>query len=86
MTLRGYAEAIAQWFGQEAQLTFLPIEQWAQQQDSKNAACTWDHIKHSPNCSMEKSRRLLRFEPRYTSLQAVKESVEWLINNGKLSL
>ena len=45
---------------------------------------THDHIAHSPNCSIAKARRLLNYEPSYTSLQAVQESVGWLVENGKL--
>ena len=43
---------------------------------------TWDHIAHSPNCSIAKARSLLGYEPRYSSLQAVRESVDWLIAQG----
>jgi nucleoside-diphosphate-sugar epimerase len=32
---------------------------------------TLDHIAHSPNCSIEKTRRLLGYSPRYTSLEAI---------------
>ena len=42
----------------------------------------WDHISHSPNCSIQKARNLLGYEPRYTSIQAVRESVDWLIQKG----
>jgi nucleoside-diphosphate-sugar epimerase len=42
---------------------------------------TWDHIAHSPNCSIAKARRLLGYHPRYSSLQAVRESVDWLIEH-----
>jgi len=30
LTLRGYAEAVAAWFGREANLKFLPWEEWKQ--------------------------------------------------------
>jgi nucleoside-diphosphate-sugar epimerase len=53
---------------------------------AEDAAATWDHIAHSPCCSIEKARRLLGYEPRYDSLQAVCESLQWLIANGRLSL
>ena len=84
LTLRGYAERMASWFGQEANLRFLPWEEWRRHVSEKDAAVTWDHIAHSPNCSIEKARKLLGYEPRYSSLQAVQESVEWLIKNGAI--
>jgi nucleoside-diphosphate-sugar epimerase len=84
LTLRGYAEAMAKWFGAEANLSYLPWEQWKETVSEAEAAATWDHIAHSPNCSIKKARRLLDYQPRYTSLQAVQEAVTWLIDNQDL--
>jgi nucleoside-diphosphate-sugar epimerase len=84
LTLRGYAEAVADWFGQRANLHFLPWEEWCKTVSPLEAASTWDHIAHSPNCSMVKAQRLLDYQPRYSSLQGVFESIEWLIQNGKI--
>jgi nucleoside-diphosphate-sugar epimerase len=78
ITLRGYAERVARWFGREPSLSFLPWDQWKSTVPEADAAATWDHIAHSPNASIEKARRLLGYEPRYGSLDAVFESLEWL--------
>ena len=86
LTLRGYAEAMAAWFAREPKLQFLPYDRWAETQAPDEARTTWEHIARSPNCSMEKAKRLLGFTPRYTSLQAVQEAVEWLIANGRIKL
>ena len=75
LTLRGFAERMSAWFGHTASLTFLPWEQWKETVDEKDARFTWDHIAHSPNCSIAKARRLLGYAPRYTSLEAVQEAV-----------
>lgn len=82
LTLRGYAEQVAEWFGQTAQLEFLSWEAWQQGATERDAAVTWDHIAHSPNCSIAKARMRLGFEPRYRSLEAVRESLDWLIRQG----
>lgn len=84
LTLRGYAEAMASWFGQPPRLRFLPYEEWRQTVSEKDAAVTWDHIAHSPNCSIQKARERLGYAPRYSSLEAVKESVSWMQQNGVL--
>jgi nucleoside-diphosphate-sugar epimerase len=81
LTLRGYAEAVAGWFGQPARLRFLPWEVWRTTVSAEEAAATWDHIAHSPNCSIAKAQRLLDYHPRYSSLQAIHESVLWLIEH-----
>ncbi|HET9912214.1 MAG TPA: NAD(P)-dependent oxidoreductase [Anaerolineales bacterium] len=82
LTLRGYAERVAEWFGQPANLKFLPWEEWRKTVADEHATQTWDHIAHSPNASIAKAQRLLDYHPRYSSLQAVHESLQWLIQQG----
>ena len=65
---------------------FLAWEQWQKNVSREDALATWDHIAHSPNCSIEKAQRLLNYQPRYSSLQAVQESVVWLIENKELQV
>jgi nucleoside-diphosphate-sugar epimerase len=86
ITLRGYAEAVAAWFGQRAQLRFLPWPEWRATVTDAEAKATWDHIAHSPNCSIAKAERLLEYRPRYSSLEAIYESVQWLIEDGQVAL
>jgi nucleoside-diphosphate-sugar epimerase len=81
VTLRGYAEAMSSWFGQKANLKFLPWKEWKDTVSKSDAEATWDHIAHSPNCSIEKAKRLLGYEPRYSSLQAVQEAIGYMIKN-----
>jgi nucleoside-diphosphate-sugar epimerase len=75
LTLRGYAERVAAWSGQTAKLSFLPFDEWKATVSERDARVTFDHIAHSPNCSIEKARRLLGYAPHYTSLEAVHEAV-----------
>jgi nucleoside-diphosphate-sugar epimerase len=69
-------------FGRPAQIQYLPWEDWKKGVSAKEASATWDHIAHSPNCSIAKARALLGYSPRYTSLEALRESVDWLIEQG----
>ncbi|MDB5561857.1 MAG: NAD-dependent epimerase/dehydratase, partial [Hyphomicrobiales bacterium] len=82
VTLRGFAEAMYVWFGREPRLEFKPYAEWKTDMDEHEARATWEHIAHSPNCSIAKAEKLLGYVPRYTSLQAVQESVTRLIENG----
>ena len=75
MTLRGYAEAMAAHFGQPPRLSFLPWDEWRKTVTAAQARATWDHIAHSPNCSIAKARERLNYAPRYSSLEAVIEAV-----------
>jgi nucleoside-diphosphate-sugar epimerase len=86
LSLRGYAEAMAAWFGQAARLHFVPWEEFRGTVSPEEAQATWDHIAHSPNCSIAKAQRLLDYRPRYTSLQAVYEAVNWLIQHKVIEL
>ncbi|MHB9033326.1 MAG: NAD-dependent epimerase/dehydratase family protein [Anaerolineae bacterium] len=86
LSLRGYAEAAYGWFGHEPKLSFMPYEAWKETVSSDDASATYDHIAHSPNCSIAKAQRLLGYKPRYTSLEAVKESVDWLVAHGQVTV
>jgi nucleoside-diphosphate-sugar epimerase len=82
LTLRGYAESMFAFFEQSARLTFFPYDEWGKMVDEKDARTTWDHIMHSPSCSIAKACDLLGYAPRYSSLRAVQESVMWLRETG----
>ena len=82
ISLRGYAEAMAAWFGREPNLAFLPWPEWAARHSEQEAQATHDHIAHSPSCSIAKAEAMLGYQPRYTSLEAVKEAVAALIARG----
>jgi nucleoside-diphosphate-sugar epimerase len=82
ITLRGYAEAVSWRCGREARLRYLPFEEWRAGVPEEDAAQTLEHIARSPNCSIAKAQRLIDYQPRYSSLQAVFEAVSWLIAHG----
>ena len=82
LSLAGYAESVARWFGRDARIRFLPWEEWRATVSEKDANITWDHIARSPNCSIRKAQRLLDYQPRYRSLDAVCESLAWLFSTG----
>ena len=88
VTLKGYAAEVARWFHQEADLQFLPWEEWKQacKLSASDIEMTWSHLAHCQCCSIEKGRRLLGYQPRYTSFQAVREAVDWLMAEGVLQV
>ncbi|MGO9963311.1 MAG: NAD-dependent epimerase/dehydratase family protein [Acidimicrobiales bacterium] len=85
ITLRGYAEAVAEFYGQPSRLSLLAWDPWRDTVTEPAAQITWDHIAHSPCMSIDKARRLLGYNPTYTSLEAVWDSLAWLVANGRLS-
>lgn len=82
ITLRGYAEAMFRWFGHEPRLEFLPFDAWAATQAQDDAGATWEHIARSPCHSIEKARTRLGYAPRWSSLEAIRESVSALLKDG----
>lgn len=85
VNLRGYAEAMYRFFGHQPHISYLPFEDWSRTQSESDAQATWEHISRSPAHSIEKARKLLGYEPKWSSLDAIKESVTWLIENGKVA-
>ena len=84
LTLRGFAESAASWFGMRADLRFVPFDQFTDSLPEQFREAAFEHIARSHAVSIEKARRVLGYEPRYTSLQAVAEAVEWLRQEGRL--
>lgn len=82
VTLRGYAKEVASWFGKEANLIFKPFDEFKHGVSETDAEMTYNHIVRSSNHSMEKAKRLLGFTPRYSSFEAVKEALDWMIRHG----
>jgi nucleoside-diphosphate-sugar epimerase len=79
LTLRGYAEWVAAWFGKEVNLSYGASETWQVGLSDDDVQTSWEHMLHSPNCSISKAIKNLEYHPRYTSLQAVYEALQWLI-------
>jgi nucleoside-diphosphate-sugar epimerase len=86
MTLRGIATAVANWFGHEADLRFVPFEQFRASTDDELADTTWQHIMRSHSMSIDKARQQLGYAPRFTSLQAIADGLVWLAEHGQVDL
>jgi nucleoside-diphosphate-sugar epimerase len=82
LSLRGYAEAMFRWFGREPRIRFQPFDEWKAGQTPEQAQQTWEHIARSPCLSIDKARRRLGYQPRYTSLAAIQEAVRALMIAG----
>ena len=68
LNLRGYAEAMYRWFGHEPSLRFQPFDEWKADQSPEDAQGSWEHIVRSSCHSIEKARRRLGYEPRYSTV------------------
>jgi nucleoside-diphosphate-sugar epimerase len=75
VTMRSYAESVAGWYDRDANLHFLPWDEWKRTVSERDAELTRDHSLHSPCASIEKARRVLGFEPRYTAAEAARDAI-----------
>lgn len=84
LTLRGFAERLYEYFGHTPKLAYLPFEEFAKKIAEEDAFDTFDHIRRSPNCSMEKAEKLLGFVPKYSSIDTVISALNYKIERGEL--
>ena len=82
MTCRGLAEGVAAWFGREAALDLVEWNEFERRVGPEHAAATLDHIERSIAASIDRSRSVLGYAPRYSSLEALRESLRWLVEHG----
>lgn len=86
VTVRGYADVVAGWFGHQAALESVSWDRFRSVTPPDHADTTWEHLVRSHCASIDKARSLLGYEPRYTSTDAVLESVRSLVDRGVLDL
>lgn len=86
LTFRGFAEAVAGWFGRSARLETLGWDAFAKAVGKQAADLTHDHWAHSPSADIGLARELLGHSPRYTSLEAVAEALRWQITHNALDV
>jgi nucleoside-diphosphate-sugar epimerase len=82
LTLKGYAESLYRWFGQEPLLAYLPFQEWLLTLDETFRENSLGHVIRSSCHSIDKSRQRIGYAPRYTSLEAVQESLTSLMETG----
>lgn len=84
ISMRFYAEEVYRWFGHTPNIRYVPFPQWMEEEPNQiHAKRTEDHLLHSLSCSIEKARKILGWEPQYTSLEALYEVVMgWLNHDG----
>jgi nucleoside-diphosphate-sugar epimerase len=83
MTCRGLAAGVAAWFGREPVLDLVEWDEFERRVGFEHAAATRDHIDRSITAGIERARSVLGYSPRYSSLEALRESLRWLVEHGE---
>ncbi|HSZ40285.1 MAG TPA: NAD-dependent epimerase/dehydratase family protein [Trebonia sp.] len=86
MTQRGLAAGAAAWFGREPVLDFVGWDEFTERAGSGPASSTREHIARSITASVARARAELGYAPRYSSLDALREAVSWLVANGQADI
>ena len=86
LNVRGYAQLAASWFGQTAELRSVSWEGFRRGTSAEAADCSWEHLMRSHYVSIDKSRTVLGYTPRYEPDEAVLQSVRWLIDHQQLEV
>jgi nucleoside-diphosphate-sugar epimerase len=82
ITLLGYAQAMYDYFGHQEKIKFLPWNDWSKHTNNQALVnMTYYHILRSGYYSIEKSKGLLDYSPRYTLLETLETSVEYMVKN-----
>ena len=84
MTLRGLSAGVAQWFGREPRNGYVDWTQFEARVGAEHAATTRAHVTRSIAASIERARDVLGYQPRYSSLDALRESLRWLTAEGQV--
>jgi nucleoside-diphosphate-sugar epimerase len=86
MSLRGLAAGVAAWFGQEAAIELVSREEFEQRVGREHAQTTFAHVDRSIAASIDRAREVLGYEPRYSTLEALADSLRHLVASGLVDL
>ncbi|WP_159707942.1 NAD(P)-dependent oxidoreductase [Arthrobacter sp. 18067] len=86
LTVRGYVRIAASWFGQEPHVETVSWEEFRRTNTRESADTSWAHLSRNHCMSIHKAESLIGYAPAYEPEQAVRESVQWLLDNGQLQV
>ena len=86
MTLYGLAAGVAGWFGREPAIEIVEWAEFERRVGADHAGVTREHVARSIAASIARARDILGYQPRYSSLEALHESLRWLVANGDVDV
>jgi nucleoside-diphosphate-sugar epimerase len=86
MTQRGLAAGAARWFGREPTLDLVSWDEFTRRAGSGPASMTREHTARSITASVARAGEELGYAPRYSSLDALREALSWLVANGQADI
>ncbi|WP_081600734.1 NAD-dependent epimerase/dehydratase family protein [Streptococcus massiliensis] len=87
ITLYGYARLLYDYFGKEAQISFLPWEEWQEQiADKAEVESAYLHLARSGAFDISRERELLDFQPRYSNVETIVAAIQSYVERGVISV
>lgn len=86
MTLRGLCAGAAAWFGREPVIELVGWDELARHVGDVHAQTTRDHVERGIAASIDRAKAVLGYRPRSTSLEALRESLDALVADGRVRL
>jgi nucleoside-diphosphate-sugar epimerase len=86
MTLRGLAAGVASWFGREPVLELVDWVEFERRAGAEYSGETRAHVGRGIAASIDRARDVLGYRPRYSSLDALRESLRWQVANGHVNV
>jgi nucleoside-diphosphate-sugar epimerase len=86
MTLRGLAAGVAWWFGREPVIELVDWAEFERRVGAEHAEATREHVARGIAASIDRARDVLGYRPRYSSLDALRESLRRLVAEGLVDL
>jgi nucleoside-diphosphate-sugar epimerase len=86
MTLRGLAAGVAGWFGREPVIELVDWAEFERRAGAEHAGATREHVARGIAASIDRARDVLGYRPRYSSLDALRESLRALAAAGRIDL
>ena len=87
MTLYGYARLMYEFFNKQPNIDFLPWDKWTEYEgNADEVSHTYYHIARSGKYSIENAKRLLGYQPQFTTQETVLEAIQSYIERGVIKL
>jgi nucleoside-diphosphate-sugar epimerase len=87
ITLYGFAKHMYEYFGYQPKIKFLPWPEWCKYEGNpEECGHTYYHIARSGVFSIEKTRRLLEYQPQYTCIETIDLAVKSYLARGLITV
>jgi len=77
---------VARWVGREPVLDFVGWDEFTRRAGPGDAEVTREHTFRSITASIARAREVLGYAPRYSSLDALREALAWLVADGQADI